>query len=139
MGRDFKNLQIWQLSYQFVLDCYRLLNKLPENEERNIKDQLRRAATSITLNIAEGCSYRSNKAFLNHLNYAYGSAKECDVLLLLCKDLKYISYDEFHQIAAALDKLKSFLYRFMLSVQKEILHNQSNYSLNKDLVVQISK
>ena len=127
MSRDYNKFHVWKNSYRFLLDVYVILNKLPEFEERNIKDQFRRAATSICLNIVEGSSSRSNKVFLNHLNYSYGSAKECDVLLLLCKDLNYITFTEFDVLKNNLEQLKSQLYLFMISVEKEITNNQQNF------------
>ncbi len=133
MGRNYKHLKVWNLSYELLLDIYKIINQLPESEDKNIKDQLRRAATSIPLNIAEGCSSRSNKVFLNHLNYAYGSAKESEVLLLLSKDLNYITCDNYHFILLKLDTLKSQLYNLMKSVENEIIEKRDNYSFPKNI------
>lgn len=129
MGRDYRRLKIYQLSYDFVLEIYTVLPDLPENELRNMYSQLQRAATSVVLNIVEGCSNRSNKVFLNHLQYSYGSCKEMQVLLQLCYDLSYIDKDVFTALMANLEELSASLYKFMQSVEKEVFVNRQNYAL----------
>ena len=67
MHIDYKKLEIWRLAYDFVLDIYRAVEKFPKYEENNITSQLRRAATCLPLNIAEGSGERSYRIFLNYL------------------------------------------------------------------------
>jgi four helix bundle protein len=105
-----------------------VLPLLPPLEERNVYSQIQRASTSIVLNIVEGASHRSNKVFLNHLQYAYGSCKEVDVLLMICHDLSYVSADQFRNLAAALEELKAGLYQFMKRVDAEVVMERPNYS-----------
>lgn len=128
MVRNFNNLKIFHLSYQFLLEVYTLLPLLPESELRNIYSQLQRASTSITLNIVEGASNRSNKVFFNHLQYSYGSAREVEVLLMLSYDLSYIEKELYFALKNQLEELKASLYKFMKSLDKEIILNKPNYS-----------
>jgi len=116
----YKNIEIWGLSYNFVLDMYALTEKFPESERNNLTSQMRRAATSIPLNIAEGSSRKSTKEFLNFLNYAYGSAKELDVLLSLSKDLKFVNKEEYDVAYKKLDKLMAKLYAFLQNIEKRL-------------------
>lgn len=127
MARNFRKLKIFHLSYQFLLEIYGVLPLLPEFESRNIYSQLQRASTSSVLNIVEGSSNRSNKVFLNHLQYSYGSCREVEVILLLCFDLNYIPKDVFEKLNSQLEKLKASLFLFMKSVDKEISLRQDNY------------
>ncbi|HLD43021.1 MAG TPA: four helix bundle protein [Candidatus Nanoarchaeia archaeon] len=120
MARMYKNIEIWGLSYNFVLDMYALTEKFPESERNNLTSQMRRAATSIPLNIAEGSSRKSTKEFLNFLNYAYGSAKELDVLLSLSKDLKFVNKEEYDVAYKKLDKLMAKLYAFLQNIEKRL-------------------
>ncbi|OQY12300.1 MAG: hypothetical protein B6I31_03420 [Desulfobacteraceae bacterium 4572_19] len=129
MARKFQNLKIYKLSYTFLLNIYKILPLLPESETRNIYSQLQRAATSIVLNIVEGCANRSNKVFLNHLQYSYGSCKEVNVLLLLINDLNYISEDSSQSLLMGLDELTANLYRFMQAIEKEIGGYKVNYTI----------
>ena len=125
MGRDFKKLDIWQKSFDFVVNLYPLIISLPDFEDKNLMSQARRAATSIPLNIAEGCSMRSNKVFLNHLNIAYGSAKELEVILLLIERIHDLPITD---IMAELDVVKKMIYGLMRSVEREILIGKPNFS-----------
>lgn len=130
MVRDFKKLKIFNLSYSFLLEVYDVLSNFPDVELRNMYSQLQRATTSVVLNIVEGSSMPSNKVFLNHLNYSYGSCREVEVLLMLAYDLNYIDKFLFVALQNKLDELKASLYSFMRSVDKEILLSKPNYSLN---------
>ena len=51
MARDYKKIDIYHLSYTFVLDLYKITKGFPANEQNNITSQIRRAAVSIPLNI----------------------------------------------------------------------------------------
>lgn len=119
---NYKNLIVWKLAYNLVLDFYDIAESLPEYEERNIADQMRRASTSLPLNIAEGASSSFKKVFFSQLNYAYGSAKELEVLLMLCRDRKYISSEQFLELNEKLDKFRCYTYRLMMRIEKELLY-----------------
>jgi four helix bundle protein len=140
MPRDFKNLKVWTLAYAFTLKAYQLVGMLPSHERANIADQLLRAATSLPLNVAEGAGSRSNRIFLNFLNYAYNSGKEVEVLLMLCHDLHYIDAAQYADLAGALEEFKAHLYRFMKAVSTEIAAGMDNYSIDppKELYAQLA-
>src|SRR3989338_10950708 len=104
MARLYKNIDVYNLSYQFVLDLYRITAEFPKSEENNITSQIRRASVSIPLNIAEGSAKASNKEFTYFLNVAYASAKEVEVLLDLSHDLKYLKDDDYTDLKAKLDE-----------------------------------
>ena len=119
MARNFKKLEIWNLGYDLTLDFYKITDKFPEHEWNNMISQIRRAATSVPLNIAEGCSRHTKNSFLQFLRYAYGSCKELEVLLMLSRDLKYVTLDEYGEINSELDKLSRKIYVFLEKVSKE--------------------
>lgn len=128
MGRDFRKMEIWQLGYNLLLDIYPLLERYPDFENRNVTDQIRRAATSLPLNIAEGAGSHSNKVFLTYLGYAYKSAKELDVLLLLSKDLGYLEEDVYGVLQSKLEEFKAKTYKFLIQVEKEIVERRPNFN-----------
>lgn len=117
MARFYKNMEIFQLSYDLAIDIHKILDKFPEKEQDNITSQMRRAVTSIPLNIAEGSTKKSDKAFLSFLGYAYGSAKEMDVLLSMSNDLGYITQKNYDIFFAKLDKLMAKLFGFMKNIE----------------------
>jgi|TARA_B100001971_G_scaffold142130_1_gene131315 four helix bundle protein len=110
-------MEIFQLGYSLSLDIHRLLDKFPEKEKDNIISQMRRASTSIPLNIAEGSAKKSYREFLNFLSHAYGSAKELDVLLSMSKDLEYITKKDYDFLFNKLDKLMAKLFGFMKNIE----------------------
>ena len=66
--RNFKNLCVWQKSHEFVLEIYKITKDFPNEEKFGLTSQIRRATTSIALNIAEGCGRKTEKEFANFLN-----------------------------------------------------------------------
>ena len=78
------------VSRQFVLDCYRLTVKLPADEKFGMNSQLRRAALSVHLNIAEGASRKSEPERKRNYEVARGSVIEIDAALDIAGDLDYL-------------------------------------------------
>ena len=66
---NYETLDIYKLSQEFVLHTYSITETFPESESNNLVSQLRRAATSVPLNIAEGSGAVSYRVFLNFLGY----------------------------------------------------------------------
>ena len=94
-----------------------MTNDFPKKEEQNVTSQIRRAAVSIPLNIAEGSAKASNREFAYFLNVAYASAKEVEVLLQLSRDLKYFNDDAFTFLANRLDELNAKFFFFLINFQ----------------------
>jgi len=84
-----------------------------------LTSQIRRAVASIPTNIAEGCGRNSEKKFNQFLNIALGSANETEYLLILSKDLKYLSEDIFTDLESKINTIKSKIYKL-----KQILIEQ---------------
>ncbi len=98
---DYNKLNVWKKSHEAVLKIYNVTTKFPQEEKFGITSQIRRAAVSVPTNIAEGCGRIHPKDFINFLGIARGSAMEVEYLLLVSKDLNYITkdqYDEFKNI-----------------------------------------
>jgi len=71
----------------YAVRIYEFTGQLPADERYNLVSQLRRAATSVPLNIAEGCGCATNGEFARFLSYAYRSLKELTTCLELCRRL----------------------------------------------------
>lgn len=120
-------MEIFKLSYDLALEVYKILDKFPEREKDNIISQMKRAATSIPLNIAEGSVKKSQRAFLSYLGYSYGSAKELDVLLSLSKDLKYITQKDYDLLFKRLDKVMAKLFGFMKNIESRFESRKTRF------------
>ncbi len=90
-------LEVYKSSRQFVLECYKLEKKLPEHEKYDLGRQIRRAATSVPLNIAEGCSRKSSIERTRYFEIARGSIIEIDAALDLTYDLNYFNKEDMKQ------------------------------------------
>ena len=74
MIRDYKDIKVYQISYKLALIIHQMSSKFPKHETYEIGAQIRRAALSIPLNIAEGYGKKqSAKEFKRYLNIALGS------------------------------------------------------------------
>ena len=85
--QDYHQLDIWQRAMTYTADLYRFSAQLPNAERYNLIAQLRKAATSVPLNIAEGSGCATNGDFARFLSYAYRSLKEVITCLELCQRL----------------------------------------------------
>ena len=87
---NHQKLDIYSISKSFVLECYKLTKHLPADEKFGMISQIRRAALSVHLNIAEGCSRKSEVERKRYYEIARGSLIEIDAALDVAKDLDYL-------------------------------------------------
>lgn len=113
MTQNFKKLKIWKRSFDLAIKVYKITNKFPKSEKYNITAQLRRAATSISSNIAEGASKHTTTDFVRFLYQGYASLKEVESLLLMSKVLKYLLVRDFEVFAKEIDEIARMVYRFV--------------------------
>ena len=101
MIQHYKDLAVYQKAYQAALDVYRIAKQFPREEIYGLMSQIKRASTSIPLNIAEGYGKRQSASeFKRFLMMAIGSSDEVRVLLDFSKDLGYVT-PEAHGILYA--------------------------------------
>ena len=93
-ARSFEQLAVWQQGHELVLSIYNVTKKFPREEIFSLTDQLRRAASSVTANIAEGFGKISTRDKLRFYNMAQGSLEETRNHLILAHDLHYITEEE---------------------------------------------
>ena len=96
--KNFQEIQAWQKAHQLVLEIYSATKKFPPEELYCLISQIRRAAVSIASNIAEGYKRKSSKDSEHFYNMAEGSLEEVKYQLILSKDLKYISTENFNKL-----------------------------------------
>ncbi|MBI5066027.1 four helix bundle protein [Candidatus Woesearchaeota archaeon] len=125
MPRNFRDLYVYKMAHKFVLEVYPIVKSFPECESNNLVSQIRRAATSLPLNVAEGASDRSDKCFLMYLNFAYRSTKELEACFELAFDLGYVSKEVYSKILHDLETLAVKFYRFMC-----VLENKPSFKRN---------
>jgi four helix bundle protein len=85
--QDYHQLEVWQRAMDYAVRVYEFSASLPDGERYNFTSQLRRAATSVPLNIAEGAGCATPVEFARFLGYAYRSLKEVVTALELARRL----------------------------------------------------
>jgi four helix bundle protein len=95
MPFKFESLQIWQKAFELADEVHIMSLSFPKIEIFNLTSQIKRAADSVVLNIAEGSTGNSNPEFKRFLNIALRSAIEVVACLMIAKKRKYIE-DEFY-------------------------------------------
>lgn len=95
---EFTDLIAWQEGHKLVILIYQITKKFPKEELYSIVDQLRRAISSHTANIAEGFGRHFYKEKLQYYYQAQGSLTEVKNFLYISKDVGYISKEEFNQL-----------------------------------------
>ena len=97
--KKFTDLYAWQEGHKLVLMVYKITDKFPEKEKYSIIDQMRRAAVSLTSNIAEGFSRRSSKEKNRFYDMAQASLVELQNQFIISKDVGYIKIEDFRSLA----------------------------------------
>ncbi|HEY3062504.1 MAG TPA: four helix bundle protein [Chloroflexota bacterium] len=110
--RAFRDLIIWQKSHELVLGVYRATGDFPKQEMYGLTSQLRRAASSVPANIAEGCGRHSTADFARFLHFASGSASELEYHLMLAHDLSFMETEMFQQLTSQVIEVKRMLWAF---------------------------
>ncbi len=99
-----QDLDIYTTARKFVCSCYKITKDLPSEERFNMIQQIRRAALSVHLNIAEGASRKSTLERKRHYGIARSSVVEIDGALDVAEDLGYIRKDQIQDLGNLLIK-----------------------------------
>lgn len=118
--RDYKKYDIWKLSHLLTLEVYKITESFPKEEIFGLTSQIRRASSSIGINIVEGCGRGSDEDFKRFLRNASGSAFEVEYILLLSKDLNYISEEKFIELTPKAEELKIKISKLILKIEEDI-------------------
>jgi four helix bundle protein len=95
MAFKFETLLIWQRALDLSEQVSLLTKSFPRDELYVLTAQIKRAADSVVLNIAEGCTGQTNPVFINFLNYALRSAIEVVACLFIAKRRGIINEEDF--------------------------------------------
>jgi four helix bundle protein len=95
-------LDVYKSARKLRLECYKILPKLPDSERFNLTDQIRRAATSVVLNITEGCSRKSDQERKRYFEMSRGSVIELDSCFDLIVESSYIKIEELDKIGKSI-------------------------------------
>jgi four helix bundle protein len=106
---DHENLDVYRCSLEFLHLSLRLVRELPERGEAELRSQLKRAAMSIPLNIAEGAGKPTSADRARYHAIARGSAMECAALIDVCAVADYLAEDDARSAKQLLLRIVSML------------------------------
>jgi four helix bundle protein len=113
--RDFKDLQVWQVARELRTELYRLAKLLPDFEKFALASQIRRAARSVTANIAEGFGRFGYQENAQMCRQARGSLYELRDHLTTCIDQGYITSAEGERLDALAARVGQLLNGYLRS------------------------
>ncbi|MFD0766761.1 four helix bundle protein [Mucilaginibacter lutimaris] len=105
MAFRFEDLQVWQIALELGEDINQLTKLFPKEEIYVITSQIKRAADSVVLNIAEGSTGQSKAVFKVFLGYSLRSAIEVVSCLFVIRKRGYISNDDFARLYSEYETL----------------------------------
>ena len=113
----FEKLEVWQNARKLVKEIYKKIRNFPDEERFGITNQIRRASTSITANIAEGVSRNTNKDKSKFINIAYSTSIEVINFLILSWDLDFISEEKYIELREKTELITNQLNSFYKSLE----------------------
>jgi four helix bundle protein len=122
MLKNYKELKVWQKSYQLCLEIYQLTAGFPMDEKFGLTSQIRRCAVSVPSNIAEGYGRKTTADYIKFLYIAYGSNCEMETQIMLSGDLDYIDKPVMKRIIDDINEVERML--------KALIKSLENHHLN---------
>lgn len=120
--RPFRDLVVWQRAHALVLDVYSQSTGFPRHEMFGLTSQMRRSAASIPYNIVEGSVFDDGKQFRRYLGLALASSAELEYQLILARDLRYLTPDQY----APLDRQLADIKRMLVAFRRRLANDETN-------------
>jgi four helix bundle protein len=115
--RSYRDLRVWQEGMGVAEACYLLTKRFPKDELFGMTSQIRRAASSVPANIAEGYGRNSKGDYIQFLRISQGSLKELETHLTLSRRVGLLGESETNTVLEDCDRLGKMLHRLIRSLQ----------------------
>ena len=115
--RNYKNYDIWKKAHEFTIEVYKETKHFPDSEKFGLTNQIRRATTSIPLNIVEGSGRETEADFRRFLFIAASSAGETEYLIQLCRELEFLQDDIASILEDKINHLRRMIYNFIKALK----------------------
>lgn len=122
--RSFTDLKVWQEGHKLVIQIYKATANFPNKETYSLIDQMRRAAASVTNNLAEGFGRHTYKEKVRFYYQSQGSLTELKNQLLIAKDVSYLKSNDFNSLAKQANLVHQLL-QGLISKSKLFLNHKS--------------
>lgn len=114
----FERLEAWRCCHELTLAVYSVTNTWPRHEQYGLISQSRRAAVSAATNIAEGSAKRGRAEFRRYLDIVLGSLSELAYLLMLTRDLGYLTAADWARLDASRATASKLTWRLYQSMSR---------------------
>ena len=95
---NFQKLRVWQLAKNLAVKIYKVTKNPKLSKDFGLKDQIQRAAVSISANISEGDELGTNKQSIRHFYIAKGSVAELQTLLIISNEIDYLDLETLNTL-----------------------------------------
>ena len=118
--KSHKDLDVWKRSVVLVTFIYEVTKKFPKEEIYGLTNQIRRAAISISSNIAEGAARNHSKEFIQFLYISLGSISELETQVIISLNLGFLIQDDSIKIQNELTELRRMILGLIRSLENKI-------------------
>jgi len=118
--QSYRDLVVWQKGMDLAAECYRLTKGFPREELYGMTSQIRRAATSVPANIAEGHGREHRAEYIRFLQIAQGSLKELETHLLLAARVQLTTEAAIQSTLTQCDEVGKMLHSLIRALQKGV-------------------
>jgi four helix bundle protein len=122
--KSYRDLRVWQDAMNLAEACYRLTTEFPRDELFGTTSQIRRSASSIAANIAEGHGREQTRAFIQFLRMSQGSLKELETHLLLAERVQIADSARVQALLLNCEALGKMLRTYIRSLQRRVTGGQ---------------
>lgn len=126
MIRDYKELDVWKKSVALTTELYQLTARFDVTERYGMTSQIRRAATSIPANIAEGWGRGTRGEYIQFLTIARGSLMELETHLIVARNLRFLDTDELTLVLKSVKDIEKMLNRLIAVLRNRKAGSQAN-------------
>ncbi len=115
---EFSKLHVWRKAHALALNVYRTAMRIRSSNLASLRTQMIRSAMSIPANIVEGRGQVSDRDFCRFLRYSLHSSSELEYHLVVARDIKAISLNDFKSLFDQLIEVRKMLYGLIKSISK---------------------
>ena len=127
--RYFRVLEAWQVAMELAVRAHNFAATLPAAQRFELGSQIRRSASSVPSNIAEGHAHRADRVFLRHVNIALGSLAELDTDIELAGRLNLVDQNSVERLRLDLDRVGQLLHGLRRTLRHATIRKTANVLL----------
>jgi four helix bundle protein len=117
---SYKDLIVWKKAIELATEVYKLTAKFPKDEIYSLTSQVKRAACSVSLNIAEGHGRGTTKNYVSFLYIAQGSLRETESALILAIELNFIKSTDCEKVNLLIEEETKMLHSLIQKLENKM-------------------